>query len=230
MGTTMPHTLRQLTKGKGGWSTALTHEGIVCDMKIFHVARFLLLGAILLGVATAVGCNTTEEAAEPVVEEVSEEAVPDEVMRVRESALAHLRTIAQVCVPPEGTPWRSETNDDFADTGTTIYLFAAEDCKLNVSFPSPATDETMFYVALRNASLDFCWQAFIDAEGEIQSTGYDVVDPGLVNPSAQYCEEQGYTFEIRTREDGKQCGACVFSAEDMCNAWDYFYGNCGPAE
>ena len=83
-----------------------------------------------------------------------------------------------------------------------------------------------------NASLDFCWQAFINAKGEIQSSGYDLVEPGLSNPSAQYCEEQGYTFEIRTRDDGKQCGACVFSEaeDDVCNAWDYFYGNCAPAE
>jgi putative hemolysin len=198
-------------------------------MKLLNSARFLMLGLILLLVGTAVSCNTAEETAAPIAEEeVSEPEIPEEVMVVRESALEHLRTIAQVCVPPEGTPWESKTNEDFADTGTSIYLFSAEDCVLNVSYPSPATAETLFYVALHNAALDFCWQAFIDAKGAIQSTGYDVVEPGLANPSAVYCEEQGYTFEIRTREDGKQCGACVFAEDDVCNAWDYFYGTCAP--
>ena len=202
-------------------------------MKLIKPARFLMLGLIMLLVGTAVGCSTTEEAEEPAAEEaVSEVELPEEVMVVRDSALEHLRSIAQVCVPPEGTPWDSATNDDFADTGTSVYLFSAEECKLNISYPFPATEETLFYVAMRNATLDFCWQAFIDAEGEIQSTGYDAVEPGMANPSALYCEEQGYVHEIRSAADGSQCGACVFSAadDDVCNAWDYFYGNCGPAE
>ena len=200
-------------------------------MKHLHSVRFLIFGLLVLLLGTAVSCATNAETAEPTTDEPAGEIeVPKEVMVVQEAALEHLRTIAQVVVPPESTPWESTTNDDFAETGTSIYLFSAEDCKLNISYPSPATDETLFYVALRNATLDFCWQGFVDAKGEIQSTGYDVVEPGLTNPSALYCEDQGYTFEIRTREDGKQCGACVFAEDDMCNAWDYFYGNCGPGE
>ena len=199
-------------------------------MKQLNKVIFCL--AVLL-LVTAVSCSTDVETPESTTDdEATEVEIPEEVTVARESALAHLRTIAQVCVPPEGTPWQASTNDDFADTGTSIYLFSAEDCVLNVSYPSPATDETMFYAALRNSTMDFCWQAFIDAEGNIQSTEYEPVEPGLVNPSAVYCQEQGHQFEIRTREDGKQCGACVFSEaeDDVCNAWDYFYGNCGPAE
>ncbi|GJM42940.1 MAG: hypothetical protein DHS20C20_32220 [Ardenticatenaceae bacterium] len=201
-------------------------------MKLLKSAHFLLLALVFVWVGTAVSCNTATESEEPTTEEISDVDVPEEVMVVQESALEHLRTIAQIMVPPASTPWNAATNDDFAETGTTVYLFSAEDDKLSISYPSPANEETLFYVALRNATLDFCWQGFIDAEGEIQSAGYDLVEPGLANPSAQYCEDQGYTFEIRTREDGKQCGACYFSdvEDDVCNAWDYFYGNCGPAE
>lgn len=201
-------------------------------MNIFKSARFLLLALILVWMGTAVSCNSSAETEEPVREEINEVDVPEEVMVVRESALEHLRTIAQIMVPPASTPWDTATNDDFAETGTSVYLFSAEDDKLSISFPTPASEETLFYVALRNASLDFCWQAFIDAEGEIQTSGYDLVEPGLANPSAQYCADQGHTFEIRTREDGKECGVCFFSEaeDDMCNAWDYFYGYCGPEE
>lgn len=201
-------------------------------MKRLRFMRFLMLGLILIWVGTAVSCNTTAESEETAADNTSGVEVPAEVMVVRDAALTHMRTIAQIMVPPESTPWNATTNDDFAETGTSVYLFSAEDDKLSISYPSPASEDTLFYVALRNASLDFCWQAFIDAEGEIQSSGYDLVEPGLANPSAQYCEEQGYLFEIRPREDGKQCGACIFSEaeNDLCNAWDYFYGNCGPAE
>lgn len=196
-------------------------------MKLLKATHFLLLGFILLWVGTAVSCNTTDEVEEPAGEENSEVEIPSEVVVVRDAALEHMRTIAQIMVPPESTPWDTVNNDDFAETGTSVYLFSAEDDKLSISYPTPASADTLFYVALRNASLDFCWQAFIDAEGEIQSSGYDLVEPGLANPSAQYCEDHGYMFEIRTRDDGKQCGSCIFSEaeDDVCNAWDYFYGN-----
>ena len=201
-------------------------------MNHWKYVRYFIFCMIFLLLGTAVSCATTEEAEQTTDDTASEIEVPGEVTVVQEAALEHLRTIAQIMVPPESTPWDMTTNDDFAETGTSIYLFSAEDDKLSISYPTPASEETLFYVALRNASLDFCWQAFINAKGEIQSSGYDLVEPGLSNPSAQYCEEQGYTFEIRTRDDGKQCGACVFSEaeDDVCNAWDYFYGNCAPAE
>ncbi|MCA9943605.1 MAG: DUF333 domain-containing protein [Ardenticatenaceae bacterium] len=201
-------------------------------MNHLKYVRYFIFCMIFLLLGTAVSCATTEEAEQTTDDTASEIEVPGEVTVVQEAALEHLRTIAQIMVPPESTPWDMTTNDDFAETGTSIYLFSAEDDKLSISYPTPASEETLFYVALRNASLDFCWQAFINAKGEIQSSGYDLVEPGLSNPSAQYCEEQGYTFEIRTRDDGKQCGACVFSEaeDDVCNAWDYFYGNCAPAE
>ena len=201
-------------------------------MNHLKYVRYFIFCMIFLLLGTAVSCATTEEVEQTTDDTASEIEVPGEVTVVQEAALEHLRTIAQIMVPPESTPWDMTTNDDFAETGTSIYLFSAEDDKLSISYPTPASEETLFYVALRNASLDFCWQAFINAKGEIQSSGYDLVEPGLSNPSAQYCEEQGYTFEIRTRDDGKQCGACVFSEaeDDVCNAWDYFYGNCAPAE
>ena len=201
-------------------------------MNHLKYVRYFIFCMIFLLLGTAVSCATTEEAEQTTDDTASEIEVPGEVTVVQEAALEHLRTIAQIMVPPESTPWDMTTNDDFAETGTSIYLFSAEDDKLSISYPTPASEETLFYVALRNASLYFCLQAFINAKGEIQSSGYDLVEPGLSNPSAQYCEEQGYTFEIRTRDDGKQCGACVFSEaeDDVCNAWDYFYGNCAPAE
>jgi len=51
----------------------------------------------------------------------------------------------------------------------------------------------------------------------------------MPNPASQYCEEQGYRFEIRTAADGSQTGYCIFTDGSECDEWAYFRGECGPA-
>ena len=57
----------------------------------------------------------------------------------------------------------------------------------------------------------------------------DESQTNLPNPASVYCEEQGYTVEIRTAEDGSQSGACIFPDGSECDEWAYFRGECGPA-
>jgi putative hemolysin len=54
-------------------------------------------------------------------------------------------------------------------------------------------------------------------------------DANMPNPASVYCEDQGYTVEIRTAEDGSQSGQCVFSPGDSCDEWAYYRGECGPS-
>ncbi|NJL44134.1 MAG: DUF333 domain-containing protein [Nitrosarchaeum sp.] len=49
----------------------------------------------------------------------------------------------------------------------------------------------------------------------------------LANPSATFCVEQGYTYEIRNEADG-QNGYCIFSDGSSCEGWTYYRGECGP--
>jgi putative hemolysin len=51
----------------------------------------------------------------------------------------------------------------------------------------------------------------------------------MPKPASVYCEQQGYTLEIRTAADGSQTGICVFSDGSTCDEWTYFRGECGPA-
>jgi len=51
---------------------------------------------------------------------------------------------------------------------------------------------------------------------------------GLPNPAAVYCEEQGYTLEIRTNSDGGQYGVCIFPDGSDCDEWAFYRGECGP--
>jgi len=51
---------------------------------------------------------------------------------------------------------------------------------------------------------------------------------GLPNPASAYCEEQGYTVEIRTDASGGQYGVCVFPGGNECEEWAYYRGECSP--
>ncbi len=52
--------------------------------------------------------------------------------------------------------------------------------------------------------------------------------PDMPNPASVYCEQQGYTLEIRTAIDGSQTGVCVFPSGSECDEWAYFRGECIP--
>jgi putative hemolysin len=50
---------------------------------------------------------------------------------------------------------------------------------------------------------------------------------GLANPASVNCEEQGYTLEMRTDENGTY-GVCIFPDGSECEEWAYFRGECEP--
>lgn len=50
---------------------------------------------------------------------------------------------------------------------------------------------------------------------------------GMANPASVYCEEQGYTLEMRTDDSGTY-GVCIFPDGSECEEWAYLRGECGP--
>ncbi len=52
---------------------------------------------------------------------------------------------------------------------------------------------------------------------------------GLANPASVYCEEQGYTLEMRTDAGGGTYGVCVFPDGSECEEWAFYRGECKPA-
>ena len=53
----------------------------------------------------------------------------------------------------------------------------------------------------------------------------------LANPSATFCLDMGYTYQVRQASDGSQYGVCIFPAPaGECDGWAYFRGECGPAD
>jgi putative hemolysin len=71
-------------------------------------------------------------------------------------------------------------------------------------------------------------QALIPLATDEPSTATTTEGPGLPNPAAVYCQEQGYTYEIRTDDDGSQSGVCIFPDGSECDEWELFRGECGP--
>ena len=200
-------------------------------MKTAPLSKIIILAIALIWITGLLaGCAqaAVDDATTP--SDSSAITVPDDVLLVREAALDYLREIAAIVVPASDVPWEVTVPDNQGMDGTDIFLFSAEEYKLNISYPSPSTEGTIYYAALRNQTLDFCWQAFIDSEGHVEATSYEELEPELVNPAEVHCEQQGYTYELREREDGRLCGACVFDDGSVCNSWDYFYGTCTPEE
>lgn len=57
-----------------------------------------------------------------------------------------------------------------------------------------------------------------------------VIPPlNMPNPASVYCEQNGYTLEIRTAADGSQSGVCVFPDGSSCDEWAYYRGECSSA-
>ncbi len=52
----------------------------------------------------------------------------------------------------------------------------------------------------------------------------------MSNPAAVFCEEQGYTYEIRQNEDGSQYGVCILDDGSECDGWAFFNGSCPDPE
>jgi putative hemolysin len=52
----------------------------------------------------------------------------------------------------------------------------------------------------------------------------------IPNPASLYCEQQGNQLEIVTAADGSQAGICIFPDGSQCDEWEYFRGQCGPAD
>jgi putative hemolysin len=68
--------------------------------------------------------------------------------------------------------------------------------------------------------------------GTAQPTESPTVPPtggnvGLANPASVYCEDQGYTLEMRVDENG-QYGVCIFPDGSECEEWAFYRGECSP--
>ena len=166
------------------------------------------------------------------VQEVQPEATaspgmraPDAVLAARRAVVDFLRDGATICVPPAGATWQTSTAT--APEGFEVYLFESDECFITVASPQPATGETLYHVALHNSVIGFCWQAHVDAQGNIVATGTRAEMPQqLSDAAAAYCLEQGYEHEVKEQADGTRCGVCTFADGRSCKAWAYYQGMC----
>jgi TolB protein len=81
-----------------------------------------------------------------------------------------------------------------------------------------------------NGRLHIAGLALILSALIISGCGTSAVQPTteLANPASVYCEEQGYTLEMRTDENGTY-GMCIFADGSECEEWAFYRGECMPA-
>lgn len=81
-----------------------------------------------------------------------------------------------------------------------------------------------------NSRLHITGLALILSALIISGCGTSTAQPttGLANPASVYCEEQGYTLEMRTDENGTY-GVCIFPDGSECEEWTLYRGECKPA-
>lgn len=193
---------------------------------VFKSSIYLLLILLLAGALWGCG-QTAEQNPPPPATLTPGPGTPEEVLAARRAVLAFLRESANECVPPRGVIWESKPGS--APQDFDVFRFDSEGCLMTVSYPLPPTESTLYHVTLHNSVSGFCWQANVDAEGEVVDTGTAAgMLPELANAAAAYCKEQGYTYEVQDQSDGQKCGQCVFEDGQSCNAWAYFQGMCAP--
>lgn len=200
-------------------------------MKTIAVIRHLPGPGILMLVAlflAACGPSTTIPAPGPTAEAA---LPPAGMVTAREGALTFLRTSANQMVPPTGAAWRAEAGGPNTPKGLEVYRFYSDEAVMTIVHPLVVQDKDLYQVAIGDTLSGFCWQALVQADGQVVSTGMDAQElPGLGNTAAQYCADQGNTFEVVTHQTGGHCGVCVFPDGSRCNAWGYFHGVCGPGD
>ncbi|MDD1657215.1 MAG: DUF333 domain-containing protein [Methanomicrobiales archaeon] len=62
--------------------------------------------------------------------------------------------------------------------------------------------------------------------GECPAPVVTTTGAGMANPSAVYCEDRGMTYETRTNTDGSQFGVCILADGSICDAWEFYRGDC----
>lgn len=60
------------------------------------------------------------------------------------------------------------------------------------------------------------------------STPTATPEPEIANPATANCELKGYRSQVRTTEDGRQYGVCIFPDGSECEEWAFYRGECIP--
>lgn len=184
--------------------------------------RALLILILLLASAA---CSRQTQEVGPTPTELPVLRASDQALAARRAVLGFLRDGANECVPPAGVSW--QTSAGAAPDGFEVYLFESEGCFMSVASPLPAASSTIYHVALHNGVTGFCWQAHVDAQGEVVASGTRAEMPQpLAEAAAAYCVEQGFEYAVREQADGTRCGVCTFDDGRSCKAWAYYQGMC----
>lgn len=153
---------------------------------------------------------------------------PEGVLMARDAVLEQLRDGVNECVPPKQAAWTQDEVPNPPD-GYDVYRFLSGGCAMTITTTTETSEDQVYHVALGDAATGFCWQAVVDNHGRVILTGAEAqTNPVIGNPAKNYCEAQGYVFDMVQLPTGQMCGTCTFEDGRSCNAWAFFHGACTP--
>jgi putative hemolysin len=91
----------------------------------------------------------------------------------------------------------------------------------------PKLTSLVYFVVLAALVLTGCTNHTASGQTSAEST---LPPLNMVNPASKFCQDQGFTLEIRSEDDGSQYGVCIFSDGSECDEWAYFNGQCQAAK
>ena len=191
--------------------------------------RIFNQGSVLLFISMLAlfggGCAQAEVEAIPESTPITGIRAPDGVIGARRAVLDFLRDGALICVPPVGVSWDTQLGP--APEDFEVYRFESEGCFITVAYSLPESADSVYQVAVHNSVTGFCWQAKVNANGEVVATGSRAeMDAALAEAAAAYCQAQGYKFEVKEQADGTRCGVCSLDDGRSCKAWAFYQGFC----
>jgi putative hemolysin len=195
-----------------------------------HKNALIWIASLLLLFMLA-GCVAPEPPA-PTPTPNPDAATPAEIVTVRTAAVEYMREGARCFVPARLSLYKPVVDGPYNEPDAyDVYRFESENCIVTVTTEHDAPAEPLYHVTIGDQDTGYCLQAIVSETGQVLHSGSSAAmadNPG--NFSAQFCKEQGYSYEIVQRADGGQCGACVFPDGSSCQSWEFFHGICGPGE
>jgi hypothetical protein len=133
--------------------------------KMVYLGILLLVSALLIS-----GCNGASSAQEPTP--AGQSPRPSDPVGARDAVLAYLAENYGGEAPAAGLAWVETHTKPEGLVGGESYEYTAGDWLIAVSYPVVAPENVVYTIAVSNATIGFCWEGLVDAQGQVSETSF----------------------------------------------------------
>jgi hypothetical protein len=143
--------------------------------KMVYLGILLLVSALLIS-----GCNGASSAQEPTP--AGQSPRPSDPVGARDAVLAYLAENYGGEAPAAGLAWVETHTKPEGLVGGESYEYTAGDWLIAVSYPVVAPENVVYTIAVSNATIGFCWEGLVDAQGQVSETSFGGQSPRPSDP------------------------------------------------